>query len=80
MFEDNDPLPISMPTEDAQSHLLEHDAAGELSMSTDDFHYSASDILYGMVQTSFVSIDTSSNSLLDTVAQSSDVQLCQQFV
>ena len=69
-----------MPAEDAQSHLLEHDATGELPMSTDDFHYSASDISDGMIQTSSVSIDSSSNSLLDTAAQSPDVQLCQQFV
>ena len=72
-----------MSSEDAchnQSGLLEHDATGELPMSTDDVHYSTPDILDGMVQTSSVSVDASTNSLLNTAAQLPDVQLCQQFV
>ena len=65
-----------MPSKDAcnnQSHLLEHDVARELPMSTDDVHYSTSDISDRMVQTLSVTIDVSSNSLLDTAAQLADV-------
>lgn len=58
----------------------EDDAAVELPMCTNDVHCTTSDISDHLVQTSYVSIDTSSHTLLDTTVQSPDVQLCQQFI